>query len=83
MLGTPSSYCGNSKPDLYTRTSKGKSHRDPPASRLLVMQTDEEHGQGVALRFVEYRQEIGSAHGQEIGAGARAVGQRRVVMHLL
>src|SRR2546425_5865533 len=28
----------------------------------MVMQTEEQHGQGVALRFSEYGQEIGAAH---------------------
>ncbi len=32
---------------------------------LLVMQTEEPHGQGVALRFVEHGQEIGAAHEQQ------------------
>jgi hypothetical protein len=28
----------------------------------MVMQTEEQHGQGVPLRFLEYGQEIGAAH---------------------
>ena len=31
----------------------------------MVVQTEEQHGQGVVLRFVEYGEEIGATHEQE------------------
>jgi hypothetical protein len=36
----------------------------------MVTQTEEEHGQRVPLRFIEYRQEIGPAHDHEAAAAS-------------